>query len=439
MFISKKHLSRRTFLNGVGVTMALPLLESMLPAATALAQTSAKGRTRLGCIYVPHGATMDKWTPEKEGAGFELSEILQPLKPFQDRVNIVSDLSHPQAYGGGSATSNHNRSAATFLSGAHAESGPRAHLGITVDQFAAQQIGQETPLPSLELMIENSSLSCGDLSCAYRDTISWQGPTSPLPMQNDPQVVFERLFGDGSTDAERLARRQQSVSLLDSVLGEASALKRRLPAGDRGRVDQYLDDVREIERRIEKAAKQASADLALPDAPVGAPKDVEAHIKLMIDLQVLAWQADITRVTTLLVAKELSNAVYPKSGVRDAFHILSHHSNIRENQDRFAVLNRYHVGLLAYLLDKLQKTPDGDGTLLDHSMVLYGSAMGDGNQHNHYPLPIVLAGGASGRLKGGRHIRNTPETTMSNLLVAMLDKLGIPAEKFGDSTGMLSI
>jgi hypothetical protein len=258
-------------------------------------------------------------------------------------------------------------------------------------------------------------------------------------MQNDPQVVFERLFGDGSTDAERLARRQQSVSLLDSVLGEASALQRRLPAGDRSRVDQYLNDVREIERRIEKAAKQASADLTLPDAPVGAPKEVEAHIKLMIDLQVLAWQADITRVTTLLLAKELSNAVYPKSGVRDAFHILSHHSNIRENQDRFAVLNRYHVGLLAYLLDKLQKTPDGDGTLLDHSMVLYGSAMGDGNQHNHYPLPIVLAGGASGRLKGGRHIRNTPETTMSNLLLAMLDKLGIPSEKFGDSTGMVSI
>jgi hypothetical protein len=423
----------------MGVTMALPLLESMLPAATALAQTAARGRTRLGCIYVPHGATMDKWTPAKEGTGFELSEILQPLTPFQDRVNIISDLSHPQAYGGGSATSNHNRSAATFLSGAHAESGPRAHLGITVDQFAAQHIGQDTPMPSLELMIENSSLSCGDLSCAYRDTISWQGPTSPLPMQNDPQVVFERLFGDGSTDAERLARRQQSVSLLDSVLGEASALQRRLPPGDRSRVDQYLNDVREIERRIEKAAKQASADLALPDAPVGAPKDVEAHIKLMIDLQVLAWQADITRVTTLLVAKELSNAVYPKSGVRDAFHILSHHSNIRENQDRFAVLNRYHVGLLAYLLDKLQKTPDGDGTLLDHSMVLYGSAMGDGNQHNHYPLPIVLAGGASGKLKGGRHIRNTPETTMSNLLLAMLDKLGIPTEKFGDSTGMVSI
>ena len=235
------------------------------------------------------------------------------------------------------------------------------------------------------------------------------------------------------------ARRQQSLSLLDSVLGEVSALQRTLPATDRSRVDQYLGDVREIERRIQKAAQLASADLTLPDAPAGAPKDVEEHIKLMFDLQVLAWQADITRVTTMLLAKELSNAVYAKSGVRDAFHILSHHSNIRENQDRFAVLNRYHVGLLAYLLDKLQAMPDGDGTLLDHSMVLYGSAMSDGNQHNHGPLPIILAGGASGRLKGGRHIRNTPDTTMSNLLLAMLDKLGVPTEKFGDSTGMLAI
>ena len=440
MFITKKHLSRRTFLNGVGVTMALPLLESMLPAATALAQTAARGRTRFGAIYVPHGATMDKWTPATEGSGFELSEILQPLKPFYERINVISDLSHPQAYGGGSATSNHNRSAATFLSGAHAEAGPRAHLGITRDQFAAQHIGQDTPLPSVEMMIEDATLSCGDgLSCAYRDTISWQGPTSPLPMQNNPQVLFERLFGDGATDAERRARRQQSVSLLDSVRGEASALQRRLPAIDRNRVDQYLNDVREIERRIEKAAKQASTDVTLPDAPTGIPKDVEDHIKLMFDLQVLAWQADITRVTTLLLAKELSNAVYAKSGVRDAFHILSHHSNIRENQDRFAVLNRYHIGLLTYLLGKLQSTPDGDGTLLDHSMILYGSAMGDGNQHNHYPLPIILAGGASGTLKGGRHIRNTPETTMSNLLLAMLDKLGVPTEKFGDSTGMIAI
>ena len=440
MFISKTHLSRRTFLRGVGVSIALPFLESMVPAGTALAQTAAKGRTRFGAIYFPHGATMDKWTPAADGSNFELSEILQPLAPFRNQVNIISDLSHPQAYGGGSATSNHNRSAATFLSGAHAEAGPKAHLGITMDQVAAQHIGQDTPLPSPELMIEDATLSCGDgLSCAYRDTISWQNANSPLPMENNPQVVFEKLFGDGNTDAERRARREQAVSLLDSVVGEVSSLQRKLPAVDRSRLDQYLGDIREVERRIQKAANEASTELSLPTLPTGVPKDVDAHIKLMFDLQVLAWQANITRVTTLLMDKELSNAVYPKSGVRDAFHILSHHSNLRENMDRFAVLNRYHVTLFTYLLDKLRSLPDGDGTLLDHSLILYGSAMSDGNQHNHGPLPIILAGGASGALRGGRHLRHPKDTTMSNLLLATLDKLGVPTEKFGDSTGMLQI
>ena len=439
-FITKKHLSRRTFLTGAGVTIALPFLESMAPAATPLMQTAAKSRTRFGAIYVPHGATMDKWTPEGEGTTFEFSEILQPLKPFRDRINVISDLSHPQAYGGGSATSNHTRSAAAYLSGANAKSGTQAYLGITVDQLAAQKIGQDTAMPSLELGIEDPSLSCGDgLSCAYRDTISWQGPTSPLPMQNNPQVVFERLFGDGSTDAERRARRGQSLSLIDSVMGEVNSLQKKLPANDRSRVDQYLNDVREIERRIEKAGQQVSADLKVPPATTGIPKDFEEHIKLMFDLWVLAWQADLTRITTLLMAKELSNAVYAKSGIRDAFHILSHHSNLRENMDKFAVLNKYHATIFTYLLQKLQATPDGDGNLLDHSLVLYGSAMADANQHNHAPLPIILAGGASGRLKGGRHIRNPKDTTMSNLLLAMLDKLGIQKDSFGDSTGMMAI
>ncbi len=440
MFITKKHLSRRTFLTGTGVTIALPFLESMVPAATPLRQTAAKAKTRFGAIYVPHGATMDKWTPEGEGSSFEFSEILQPLKPYRDRINVISDLSHPQAYGGGSATSNHTRSAAAYLSGANARLGTQAYLGITVDQVAAQKIGQDTAMPSLELGIEDPSLSCGDgLSCAYRDTISWQGPPSPLPMQNNPQVVFERLFGDGSTDAERRARRGQSLSLIDSVMGEVNSLQKKLPANDRSRVDQYLNDVREIERRIEKAGQQVSADLKVPPAPTGIPKDFEEHIKLMYDLWVLAWQADLTRITTLLMAKELSNAVYAKSGIRDAFHILSHHSNLRENMDKFAVLNRYHATIFTYLLEKLKTTPDGDGSLLDHSIVLYGSAMGDANQHNHAPLPIILAGAASGRLKGGRHIRNPKDTTMSNLLLAILDKLGIQKESFGDSTGMMAI
>jgi hypothetical protein len=439
-FIMKKHLSRRTFLRGAGVTLALPLLESMVPAATVLGQTAARPRTRLACMYVPHGATMDKWTPATEGSGFEFSEILQPLEVYRDRLNIISDLAHPQGYGGGSAVANHNRSSAVFLSGAFAEAGAQAHLGVTMDQVAAQRIGQDTPLPSLEMSLEEGALSCGEgLSCAYRNTISWQGPESPLPMQNNPQVIFERLFGDGSTDAERRLRRQQSRSLLDAVRGEVALLKGDLPAADRGRLDQYLSDVREIERRIQKVGEQVSEDLEVPEKPEGIPEDFEDHIKLMFDLQVLAWQADITRVTTLLMAKELTNTVYPKSGVRESFHNLSHHSNLRENKDRFAVLNRYHIGVFKYLLDRLEASPDGEGTLLDHSMVLYGSGMSDGNQHNHGPLPILLAGGASGRLAGGRHIRNPKETTMSNLLLAMLDKLEIPLDRFGDSTGTVSI
>jgi hypothetical protein len=441
-FITKKHLSRRTFLQGAGVTIALPFLESMVPAATPLQKTAAASgaRTRFGAIYYPHGATMDKWTPKGDGSNFEFSEILEPFKPYRDSINIISDLSHPQAYGGGSATSNHTRSAAAYLSGANAKSGTSAYLGITIDQLAAQKIGQDNAMPSLELGIEDPSLSCGDgLSCAYRDTISWQGPTSPLPMQNNPQVVFERLFGDGSTDALRRARREQSLSLLDSVMGEVNSLNKKLPAGDKSRVDQYLNDVREIERRIEKAGQQLSGDLKVPPAPTAVPKDFEEHIKLMFDLWVLAWQADITRITTLLMAKELSNAVYAKSGIRDAFHILSHHSNLRENMDKFAVLNRYHSTIFVYLLEKLKNTPDGDGSLLDHSMVLWGSAMSDANQHNHAPLPIVLAGAASGKLKGGRHIRNPKDTTMSNLLLAMLDKLNVHVDHFGDSTAMMEI
>jgi hypothetical protein len=283
-------------------------------------------------------------------------------------------------------------------------------------------------------------VNCGDgLSCSYRDTISWQSDTSPLPMQNNPQVVFERLFGDGNDVGQRKARRKQSLSLLDSVLGEANSLQQKLPPSDRARMDQYLSDVREIERRIQKAGEQVSDELDLPKPPTGVPTDVEEHIKLMYDLQVLAWQTEITRVSTFQVAHELSNAVYAKSTVRDAFHILSHHSNIQENKDRFTVLNRYHVGLLAYFLDKLQKTPDGDGTLLDHSLILYGSGLGDGNQHDHADLPVLVAGGASGHHKGGVHIRTPKDTPMANLLVALLEQMDIPADKFGDSSGVITL
>jgi hypothetical protein len=438
-FISKKHLSRRTFLRGSGVTMALPFLESMVPAATPLRQTAASRPTRLGCIYFPHGVTYDKWKPATEGAGFQFTEILKPLEPFRDQLTVISDLSHPAAYGSGSATANHQRSSAVFLSGAPAQFNGPAYLGITMDQVAAQKIGQDTPLPSLEMAMQDGSVAAGGTS-AYSNTISWQGPSSPLPMQNNPQVVFETLFGEGRTEPDRRARREQSLSLLDYVMGEVSALRKRLPANDRDRLDEYLNDAREIERRIERAGQQVSPDLDVPPAPAGIPQDFEEHLKLMFDLLVLAWQTDITRVSTLLMAKELSNSTYPKSNVRDGFHDLSHHGHNRDNMDRFAVLNRYHHGLFAYLLEKLRTTRDGDGSLLDHSMVLIGSGMGNAHEHNHTPLPIILAGGASGRLKGGRHIRVTPyATTMSNLLLAILDKFGVPMEKFGDSTGMLAI
>jgi hypothetical protein len=326
-----------------------------------------------------------------------------------------------------------------FLSGVHPEQGS-IHVGTTIDQIAAQRIGQDTPLPSIELSIEEVALSCGSgYACAYSNTISWKTPTTPLPMENNPQVVFEKLFGDGSNNADRLARKQQSRSLLDSVMDQVASLQRELPASDRTRLGEYLDDVREIERRIQKAENQIPADLKLPEAPVGVPESFDEHFKIMFDLQVLAFRAEITRVATLMYARDTSGAVYPQSGIRDGFHVASHHSNNRANMDKFALINKYHVEMLAYFLDKLKSTPDGDGNLLDHSMVLYGSSMSNGNQHDHDPLPVVLAGGASGQLNGGRHMTYAPHTPMSNLLLSMLDKLGIQADKHGDSTGKLEI
>jgi hypothetical protein len=441
MFITKQYLSRRTLLRGLGVSISLPFLESMVPAQTALRKTAANPKTRLTCIYVPHGAIMGKWTPATEGTGFAFTEILKPLEPFRDYLNVVSDLAAPLAGGVDSdAGADHQRSAAVFLSGAHPEKGVEAHVGRTIDQVAADKIGQDTPLPSLELSIEDVSLSCGaGLACAYMNTLAWKTPTTPLPMENNPQVVFERLFGDGRNTAERNSRRDQSSSILDSVKDEVAALNKKLPAADRSRLTEYLDDVREIERRIQKAGSAVPTDVTVPDAPVGIPDSFGDHLKLMFDLQVLAYKAEITRVSTLMYARDTSTVVYPDSGVRSGFHSTSHHSDVRENMDRFALINKYHASLLGYLLEKMKATPDGDGSLLDHSLVLYGSAMSDGNKHNHDPLPVLLAGGASGQLKGGRHLRYAKHTTMSNLLLAMLDKVGVPMDRFGDSTAKLEI
>lgn len=429
-FITKKHLSRRTFLRGSGVTLALPLLESMLPAQTPSAL--AVPRSRLAFIFFPHGVTMDKWTPATEGAGFEFTPILKPLEPFRDYVNIVSNTYAPMAYGpDSSAAANHSGSSAVFLTGAKPEEASRPVLGDSVDQVAAKAIGQDTPLPSLELTVEE-----GGLASPFRNTISWQSPTSPLPMEHNPQVIFEKLFGDGTNETQRRSRRQESRSLLDSVMNQVAALKKELPAGDRGRLSGYLDDVREIERRIQKAERQMeAAKLDVPDTPAGVPDSFEQHIKMLFDLQVLAFRADITRISTLMLAHELSNVTYPATGIRDGFHNLSHHSNNRANKDRFAELNAYHHGMLAYFLEKLKATSDGDGSLLDHSLILYGSGMSDGNQHNHTPLPMILAGRASGAMKGGRHIQLAKLTTHSNLLLTILHRVGVQAAKIGDSTG----
>ncbi|MEO6080273.1 MAG: DUF1552 domain-containing protein [Steroidobacteraceae bacterium] len=435
-FITRRHISRRAMLRGAGTALALPLLDSMIPAMSA----TPPPRVRFGSIYVPHGATMSRWTPKDAGRDFTFSEILQPLAPFRAQINVVSNLGLPLAYGAGGATGNHNRSIAAFLSGAKAVAGAQPKLGITVDQVAVKHLGQGTPLPSLELMIEDASLSCGEgLSCAYRNTLSWQGELSPLPMQNNPQALFEQLFGDGADAAQRSARRTQALSLLDSVTHQIKDLDRKLPAADRERMDRYVTDVREIERRIAQAGEAVEGRIAVPGKPNRIPDDLEEHIKLMFDLLTLAWQADITRVSTFLLAKELSGAVYPKSTVRDSFHTLSHHSNNEDNKARFAVLNKYHVGLFAYFLDKLAKLPDGDGSLLDHSLILYGSGMSDANSHNHDPLPIVLAGRAGGSVEGNRHIVQQQLTPMSNLLLAVLGKLGCPETAFGDSTGPLAI
>jgi hypothetical protein len=425
--LTNRPMSRRSLLRGAGAAIALPWLESMLPSrALRAAELPA---TRLACIYVPHGAVMRHWTPSGESRELELSPTLRSLEPFRDRLNVISDTRLPNAYGDdASAGANHVRSSAVWLTAVKPGPGPVPSMGISVDQVAAQHIGQDTPFPSLELWLEE------------RSTISWRAPTVPLPMENNPQTVFVRLFGDGSTSEERLSRREQSQSLLDSVLDEAAALRGILPGEDRARLDRYLTDVREVERRIALAASSSVDAASVPDKPSGIPEDYESHVELMLDLTALAWQADITRVTTLMIAKEVSNAVYAQSGVNEPFHNLSHHSEIEAKLERLAQLNAYHVRtVMGYFLGKLAATPDGDGSLLDHALLLYGSGMSNSNQHDHDPLPILLAGGASGRLDGGRHLRLGAGTPLSNVLVAALQKLGIEADSFGDSTGVAPI
>jgi uncharacterized protein DUF1552 len=440
MFVTKKHLPRRTFLKGVGVGLALPLLDSMIPARTLLAQTAATPISRLGFVYVPHGAIMDKWTPASVGSGFEFTPILKPLEPFRDRMNVISGLGHKAA----DTTAVHSLSPTTWLSGVRpkATQGVDAFAGVTADQIAAQAIGQDSPLPSMELATEDHSGLIGscdrDYGCIYMNTLSWRTPTTPLPMEINPRKVFERMFGQGGSAAERLSRIQEDRSILDAITREAASLQLQLGPSDRQTMTQYLENVREIERRIQRAEKsQRDEDLLLPARPAGVPFDFEEHVALMYDLMALAYQANITRVITFMVSREVSNRTYTQVGVTDGHHAISHHQNRAEKMEKNVRIQTFNVNQFKAFLDKLQAMPDGDGTLLDHSVILYGSNMSNSNAHDHFPLPNLVVGGAAGRMKGGRHLRYPDHTPMTNLLVSMLDKAGVRQESLCDSSGTL--
>ncbi|HEY7339110.1 MAG TPA: DUF1552 domain-containing protein [Bryobacteraceae bacterium] len=439
MFIFKKHLPRRTFLRGMGAAVTLPLLDSMLPAQTPLSRTAAKALPRLGFVYVPHGAIMDQWTPKTEGADFEMTRILKPLDPFRDRLNIVTGLGHRAA----DSTAVHSLSPTTWLSGVRPKptQGVDAYAGVTADQIAAQQIGQDTVLPSMELAIEDASGLIGacdrDYGCIYMNTLSWRTHTTPLPMEINPRKVFERMFGQGGSAADRAARTQEDRSILDAITHQASDLQRSLGAEDRATVGDYLDNVREIERRIQKAEQQVSADVTLPEEPPGIPFSYEQHVGIMYDLLALAYQANITRVFTFMMAREVSNRTYPQVGVPDGHHATSHHQNRPDKIEKLVKIQNYHLTLFAKFLDKLRSTSDGDGSLLDHSTILYGSNMSNSNAHNHFPLPSLVLGSGAGQIQGGRHLRYPDHTPMTNLLVTLLEKAGVHQETLGDSTGRL--
>ena len=445
MIITKMALPRRTFLRGMGATLALPLLDAMAPALSAMAKTAANPIRRLGCVYVPQGENMFLWPPKGEGTNFELSPILSPLEPFRDQLFVPTGLAHRMAEAMGDGNGEHSRASGVWLNGVHPKRTERADVraGTTIDQIAARELGKDTQLPSLEIALENSFVvgNCDNgYSCIYTNTISWRTPTTPLPMEHNPRVVFERLFGEGGTAAQRLQRLKEDRSVLDAVTEEIARLQRTLGPGDRTRVDQYLDAVREIERRIQRAEAQAGESTLPPtlDRPVGIPESFDEHAKMMYDLQALAFQADITRVFTFLIGREQTNQSYPEIGVNEPHHSMSHHAHDPEKLKNYAKIGTYHVQLLAYFLDKLRSTPDGDGNILDHSMILFGSGISDGDQHSHVDLPLVLAGGAMG-MKQGRHLRYPAYTPMANLFMSMLDKLGIPAETMGDSTGQLDL
>jgi len=438
VILTKKALSRRTFLRGAGTTLALPLLDAMIPSMTALAETPAAPERlrRLGYVYIPMGCDGSRWTPPGGERLDELSFILAPLAPVKKHVTVLGNLELRNAYPGTHATSN-----SAFLSAARAKLTESAdyYLGTTADQLAARQLGRDTQLPSLELSMDLMTLAgqCDNgYACVYHNCLSWSSPTTPLPSEAHPRIVFERLFGDGATTAERRASLKKRASLLDSVMDEFAQLNKQLGPADRARVSQYLDAIREVERRIERAEANAAANPVRDvERPVGVPASYADHARLMFDLQVLAFQADVTRVITFQLARETSNRTYPEIGVSDPHHPLTHHGNDPKKIEKVARINRFHISLFAEFLKKLRETPEGDGTLLDHSLLLYGSGMGNPNRHDHDNLPILVAGGAAGKMKGGRHIHFAKATPLANLHLTLLNKVGVRLDSFGDSRG----
>ena len=440
MIITKKAIPRRSVLRGIGATLALPLLDGMVPALSAIRTTAARGMRRFGVVYVPNGMAMEHWTPTGEGTTFEFSPILQPMAPFRDRTLVLTCLN--PGPGGGA----HAGASTKFLTGVAGRmtDGAEIHSGTSIDQLLGKELGQYTQLSSLELALDGRDFagSCdAGFSCAYTNTISWRTPTTPLPMENNPRVVFERLFGDsGSTDpAVRLARLKEDRSILDSVTEKVADLQQGIGPEDRHKIGQYLDAVRDVERRIQKAEEQSARELPLVQQPAGIPTTFEEHMRLMFDLQLLAYQTDLTRVASFMVGREISGRTYNQIGIPDAHHPLSHHLDDPVKIGIMSKINTYHVVLFAEFVEKMRATPDGDGSLLDHSLLLYGAGMSNSNAHAPINLPIMLVGGAGGGLEGGRHITYPEDTPMANLLMAIMDALGVPMDQVGDSNGMLDV
>jgi hypothetical protein len=447
MVILKRSLSRRAVLRGAGAALALPMLDAMIPALAVAAPETVRP-IRLSFIEVPNGIMMDKWTPAKEGADFELTPVLEPLATFRDRMLVLSGLNQYQAEAFATEVGgDHPRACTAWLTGTHAKmtSGADLRAGVSVDQVAAREFSKYTQLASLEIGLESAEVvgACESAySCAYYNTISWRNDTTPLPMENRPRAIFERLFGDtGTTDPKaRKARTHENRSILDAVAEDAARLRGQLGRADRGKIDQYLDAVRDIERRIQLAEAQGSPKLPELGGPIGIPQTFSDYYKLMADLQVLAWQTDMTRVCTFQIGHEMSGRAYPEVGFGDAHHSFTHHQGDPEKISKVIRINAFHTKLLAYYLDKLRSTPDGNGSLLDHSMILYGSSLSDGNLHLYTDLPLLLVAGGVGGIKGGRHIRYRGGLPMTNLLLTMLDKARVPhVDKLGDSTGRLDI